>query len=218
MEMENSLITEIKDNVQITAPIVLTKYLRLQQISSGIAGDINGVQHNLVDPSHNPRIATVLDILGDEITGKTIIVCRFKLSIENLENVLTSNGYKCAIMRGGMGAELEEEKRKFTHGDADILIAQIQVLNFGHTLCGPDDNPCTDMIFYENDFSLINRSQCESRPEKMNRKMPISYYDMYASKMDKAIIRALVRKEDSAMALMGYAREHGIFAKKDYLG
>jgi hypothetical protein len=116
-------------------------------------------------------------------------------------------------MQGGMGDELNTQKEMFTSSDEyNILLAQIQVLNFGHTLCGPDDNPCTDMIFFENDFSLINRSQCESRPEKMDREKPISYWDFYASEMDKVIIQALVRKEDAAVALMGYSRSRGVLS------
>ena len=214
-QMENELVLEIKNGTtQITAPIILTKYLRLQQISSGIAGDIDGVQHNIVDPASNPRIRVVKEILENEVSGKCIIVCRFKLSIKNLEQELTKAGYKCLTMVGGMGAQLDENKRMFNDEDYDILLAQIQVLNYGHTLCGPDTNPCSDVIFYENDFSLINRAQCEARPEKFERDVPISYYDMYASKMDRYIITSLVKKEDASMALMNYSREFGIFGAK----
>ena len=208
--MEDELLVELDNNVKITAPIVLVKYLRLQQISSGVAGDEDGAQHNIVDPFKNPKIKEVLDVLENEVDGKTIIVCRFKLSIDNLEKVLTKKGYKCAKMIGGMGSKIEVEKSKFNSGECTILLAQIQVLQFGHTLCGPDDMPCSDMIFYENDFSLINRAQAESRPEKYERKNSISYFDMYASDMDKYILKALIKKEDASMSIMGYARKYGI--------
>mgnify|MGYP003392972661 CR=1 FL=1 len=209
-DMEDSLLLELSNDVKITAPIALVKYLRLQQISSGVAGDIDGLQHNIVDPFDNPRIKNVLAILENEITNKVIIVCRFNLSIRNLFDVLTERGYICAVMQGGMDDELTVQKKRFTDGEAQILIAQEQVLSFGHTLCGPDIDPCTDMIFYENSFSLINRSQCESRPEKLERDQPISYWDMFASKMDKYIITSLIRKEDASMALMGYSRKYGV--------
>jgi len=215
-EMETALLFELSEGLEITAPIALTKYLRLQQISSGIAGDPDGVQHNLIEPARNPKIKAVLGILEDEISNKCIIVCRFKRSIDNLLEVLTDNGYKCAIMRGGMGKELEEEKKRFTDGDCNILIAQEQVLNFGHTLHGPDDNPCDSMIFYENSFSLINRAQCESRPEKYQREMPISYYDLYSSKMDRYILEALIKKEDASLALMNYQRSSGILNNTNF--
>lgn len=208
-KMENELLLELSDGTEITAPIALVKYLRLQQISSGVVGDTDGNQHNTIDPFHNPRIRIVRDIIDNEIDGKVIIPCRFRLSVENLKRVLEADGHKCSILVGGMGRDIEEEKRKFNEGDNDVLLAQLQVLSFGHTLPGPDDRPCTDMIYFENDFSLINRMQSESRPEKLERDLPISYWDMYASKMDRYILESLRKKEDASMALMGYSRNHG---------
>lgn len=213
--MEKELLVEISGDLKMTAPIILVKYLRLQQISSGIGSakndELNEVGHfNLIPPENNPRIKAVKEILDCETGKKTIIVCRFKLSMQNLKQELEKDGHKVAIMQGGMGAKLDEQKRLFHEGDHDILLAQIQVLNFGHTLCGPDDSSCEDMIFYENNFSLIDRAQCESRPEKLGRQRPISYWDFYASQMDRMMVQTLVRKEDASMALMGYARERGI--------
>ena len=209
-EMENELITELQDGTEITAPIILVKYLRLQQISSGVAGDPNGVQHNTITPDRNPRIKVVREILDNEVDHKVIIPCRFRLSIDNLYNTLTKDGYKVARLVGGMGEEIENEKQRFNSGEATVLLAQLQVLSYGHTLCGPDDNPCDSIIYYENDFSLLNRMQSESRPEKYLREIPISIYDLYASKMDKYIIQALVKKEDASMALMNYSRSYGM--------
>lgn len=212
--MEKELYFEILEK-KMTAPIVLVKYLRLQQISSGIGSakgqEDNEVEHfNLIPPDKNPRIKAVREILDSETGKKTIIVCRFKLSIKNLKQELEKDGHKVAVMHGGMGAELDVQKKLFTEGDHDILIAQLQVLNFGHTLCGPDDRPCEDMIFYENNFSLVDRAQCESRPEKLGRSRPISYWDFYASQMDRMMIKTLIKKEDASQALMGYARDKGI--------
>lgn len=210
-KMQDELIFNATDDVNITAPIMLTKYLRLQQIGSGIAGDPDGEQHNLVEPHFNPRISVVKEILSNEITNKVIIVCRFKLSILNLYNELTRDGYKCGVLAGGMKSEhIEKAKKDFNDGDHDILIAQTQVLSFGHTLCGNDAKPCDSIIFYENDFSLINRTQCESRPEKMGRDIAISYYDLYASKMDRYILDKLIAKEEASLALMNYARTNGM--------
>src|SRR5687767_674806 len=173
-QMEKELIAQLTDDVKMTAPIMLVKYLRLQQISSGIGSakndELNEVGHfNLVDPKDNPRIKAVKEILDSEAGKKVIIVCRFKLSIQNLKEELEKDGHKVAIMVGGMGAELDRQKKLFHEGDHNILIAQMQVLNFGHTLCGPDDAPCEDVIHYELNWSLIDRAQCESRPEKMGR-------------------------------------------------
>lgn len=210
-KMEDELIFELTSDTKISAPIALTKYLRLQQISSGVAGDIDGNQHNLIEPALNPRIRVVREILDNEIDHKVIIPCRFRLSIANLERILSNDNHKITKLVGNMSQQdIELNKKKFNEGDSNVMLAQLQVLSFGHTLPGPDDNPCDSMIYYENDFSLLNRMQSESRPEKFGRDVPISYYDMYASKMDRYLISALIKKEDASMALMGYSREHGL--------
>lgn len=210
-QMEDELVLALSEDTSITAPIALVKYLRLQQISSGVAGDPDGVQHNLIDPFINPRINVVRDLLDNEIDGKCIIACRFRLSIDNLARVLEADGHKVVVLKGNMSsAEIEEVKAKFNGVGADVLIGQLSVLSYGHTLPGPDHFPCKDMIFYENDFSLLNRMQCESRPEKYERGATISYWDMYCSKMDKYILNSLRKKEEGSLALMGYARETGL--------
>jgi hypothetical protein len=210
-KMQDDLLFALNDDVDISAPIVLVQYLRLQQISSGIVGDDDSVQHNIIEPWENPKIQDVLEILDTEVANKCIIVCRFRLSIENLYQEITKAGYSCAKFVGGMSqAEITQTKLDFNEGNTGILIAQSQVLSFGHMLAGPDDIPCDTMIFYENTFSLLDRIQCESRPEKYERKKPISYYDFACSKMDRYILDSLLKKEDASLALMNYSRSMGI--------
>lgn len=209
-KMQDDLFTMLGDT-EISAPIALVKYLRLQQISSGIAGDSNGVQHNLLHPLDNPRINEVVELLESECTNKTIIVCRFKLSIKNLYDTLKGMKYNVSVLIGGMTMEqIESNKRDFNEGDNAVLIGQTSVLAYGHTLTGSDVSPCDSVIFYENTFSLLDRAQCESRPEKYMSEVPISYYDLYTSKMDKYIIETLIRKEDASLALMNYSKEYGM--------
>lgn len=215
LNMYHGFLTEIEGNVEISAPIALTKYLRLQQISSGVAGDAEGKQHNLIEPKYNTRIKAVKDILDNEVTGKTIIACRFKLSIDNLCGELQKEGYKVLKVIGGMEKELNEIKRKFNEGDYDVLVGQCNVLAYGHTLTGPDANPCTSMVHYERNFSLLDQAQIECRPEKFGRDVTVSHYDFFASDMDKHILKALIRKEDAATSLMGYARDQGILSSTE---
>jgi len=214
-QMEDDLLFSIGEGVDITAPIALTRYLRLQQVGSGIAGLESGEQVNLVEPDRNPRIQAVVELLENECTNKTLIICRFTKSVDNLREVLAMKGYRVSVIDGRTPAgHIEEFKRNFNTGDLDVIIGQVQTLSYGHTLTGSDLRPCDSVIFYENDFSLINRAQVEARPEKMGRDVTISYYDFYSSKMDKYLLSTLIRKEDTSLALMGYAREHGMRTKE----
>jgi len=208
--MEDDLLITISEGVTSTAPIALSKFLRLSQVSSGIAGTEDGEQLNLVEPDRNPRIAALVDLLETECEGKTIIVCRFVLSMKNIQQVLESKGYKVSVLRGGMDARaIEENKRNFCEGDTTILIGQSSVLSYGHNLAASDDSPTINTVFFETTWSLLERAQCEARGEKLGRDVTISYYDFYSSKIDKYMLSTLIRKEDASIALMGYGREFG---------
>jgi len=208
--MEDDLLVSLSEGVNITGPLAITKYLRLAQLGSGIGGLEDGKQINLIDPHKNPRIHAVMDLLESECTNKTIIVCRFLLSITNLFQVLSDKGYKVVVIVGGEKPEvIEANKKEFNDGDADVLIGQIQTLSYGHTLPGNSNRPADSVIFFENSYSLIDRAQVEARPEKLGSDIPVSYYDFYSTKLDKHVLSSLIRKDDASLALLGYAREFG---------
>ena len=208
-QMEKDFFIELEGG-GISAQIALTKYLRLAQIASGFATDDNGNVVELVKPNSNPRLQEAYRIVRDEVDNKVIIFYRFKQSFARLLGVMAE--FNPAYIVGGMdGAELEEHKARFDNDpECKVLLAQIEVAKMGHTLPGLDTMPCDTIIFYENSYSLITRSECEARPEKMGRKVPIEVIDFAASGEDRKIIKALQQKEDVANALMGYNREFGV--------
>lgn len=208
-EMEKDFYTTIED-VDCTASIALVKYLRLRQLTSGIfTGD--GPPTNIMPHNKNPRIQATLEILAGS-PNKTLIVANFINSLDNLYQACKEAGLYPALITGGMKPQdLEDEKKAFnTQPACRVIIGQEAIMQFGHMLSGPDNDPCDTIIFYENDFSLINRAQSEARPEVLGRPTPIAVYDFYSSEMDRRIITALRNKENAAIALMGYARQQGV--------
>lgn len=210
-EMQKDFFIAINEE-RVTAPIVLTQHLRLQQITSGFATAEDGSTVQLVPIHKNPRLNEVYNLIKEECENKVIVAARFKTSIEWLQSRLKE--FDPIVIKGNMKpAEIEEAKRRFnTDNNTRVCIGQIDVIKMGHLLSGPDSCPCDTVIFYENDFSLITRSECEARADVMNRKVPIEIVDLYSSPMDQAALQALRRKEDAALALMGYARQYGVLA------
>jgi hypothetical protein len=208
-QMEKDFLIAM-DSGDITAAIALTKYLRLQQISSGFATSETGMETVIVEPHFNPRLKEVYNIIKEEVENKVIVFYKFQQSYDWLEDTLAE--FNPATIKGGMrGEAVEAQKRLFnTDPNCKVLIAQIEVAKMGHTLPGTDEMPCDTIIFYENNYSLITRSECEARPEKMGRKIPIEVIDLVSSAMDKEMVKALQKKENAAMALMGYSRKHGV--------
>lgn len=208
-EMEKDFFTTIGEE-DCSASIALVKYLRLRQLASGIY-TADGLPTNMMPWNKNPRIAATMEIVRNS-PNKILIVANFINSLDNLKMACEAEGLHPAMLTGGMlPKDIEEEKVAFNNEPAcRVMIGQEAVMQFGHMLSGPSGDPCDTIIFYENDFSLINRAQSEARPEVLGRPTPIAIYDLVSSDMDRDIISALRRKENAAIALMGYARGQGV--------
>lgn len=217
-QMEAEFLAELADGTTCEAQIALTKYLRLRQASSGFMVDGLSNTVKLVEDKKNPRASALIEMLNLNLQNNAIVVCTFIPSINLLyERIQKETKFRVAKFAGGMKREeIASIKRSFNTGELDIIVAQESVLNFGHTLPGAAHKPCDIMAFYESSFSLINRAQCECRPEDLDRKTNLAVYDFFTSKMDKYMLSRLREKEDGASALMGYSRSLGIFGEVQY--
>lgn len=188
----------IVDDEDITADMVVTQLLKLQQVSSGFflnAGKVIPV----VRPEDNSKLRAVLDIAGNEY-GKTIVVYHYKESGRMLREAFPGSAY----IQGGMtGAEVTEQKAKFNDDpECRVLVAQERAAALGHTLLGqPGKDRCTRMAFYENSYSLYYRLQIEDRIHRGEQDLPCSYYDVVCSPVEEATIQILTGKRDMAQSM-----------------
>jgi hypothetical protein len=70
-------------------------------------------------------------------------------------------------------------------------------------LMGNVTNPCLHTVFYENTYSLDDRSQCEERNRGVNQVGQTTVIDLVSNDRDYAIARALERKESIFAAVKG---------------
>lgn len=211
-QMERQFLTEIieadKDRQKITVDMVLTRDIKLRQIMSGwIYDDENNVKE-LMDFEDNHRFKMLDEILTEQIVGKAVIVAWYRPTIERLKRSFTKMGYEPQVIRGGMTTqEIDDQKAAFNTSDSTrVMIVQQVSAKYGHTLLGTEKQPCSSMLFFEQSYSLDDRSQIEDRIHRYGQIWPCSYFDFVAGKLDRAVIRALQRKESVAAAILGYAK------------
>lgn len=196
-QMEQEFLLEIEDGT-ITVDVAIAKYEKLAQIMCGFIYDDDAVTHELVDPSDNPRIGLMKQILEEEVSGKTVIVYRHRAMLPVLIKALVD--YDPAWIKGGMKPdEVEEQKGRFNNEPScRILLAQAEASKYGHTLClQPDDDKCRTMIFFENSYSADTRDQIEDRIHRRGQTGEyVLYIDLSGSDLDRRIVRALQRKEE----------------------
>jgi SNF2 family DNA or RNA helicase len=199
--MMEDFILFVNDEQAVTVDAAITKYLKLAQIQAGFILDEEGGVHELVSNSSNPRLNLLLDILEDEVSGKVIIPYHHKHVFNILYGALQAKGYNPAFIKGGMTPEgVSEQKVRFNEDpNCRVILLQTRASKYGHTLLGGPEpqNRCSTMVFYENTYSLDDRSQIEDRNHRHGQVADnCLYIDLAGTVIDKNMTEALQKKED----------------------
>jgi len=196
-QMEEEFVIWLGDGEHVAVDQAITKYIKLAQIQAGFIIDGEGNTRILVDPAKNPRLNVLEDIIRDEIVGKVSVVYNHKVVRPMLYERFAK--YNPTHISGGMTPqEIEDNKRKFNNDPTCRIIFLTKAAKYGHTLLGGPEpqNHCSTQIFYENTYSLDDRSQIEDRSHRYGQLgESMSYYDIVGTPLDKAATKALQRKE-----------------------
>ncbi len=209
--MDEEFLTELASGDVVSADQVVTKLMKLQQIASGFIIDEEGVARELVALEDNPKILAVLNLLDNELTSKLIVFYHFRHSGAALR--LALNRFNTAWI-GSAELDVIGEKEKFTNDSTcRVMLAQIKAAKYGHNLMANETDPCFTSVFYENTYSLDDRSQAEERNQGAGQQCPVTVIDFIAAKRDEMVIESLRRKEDVAASVLRYARETGVLPR-----
>lgn len=216
-EMEEDFITFLDDGSEIAVDMAMAKHMKLQQISSGFVIDEYGEAHEIVPFDKTSKFVDLRSKLYDQITGKTIVVAYYGETIKRLKENLKS--LNPAVIAGKprmkeWGLSVDEEKAKFNNDPScRVIIGQVRSLKYGHTLMGNNSDPCLDLYFFENTYSLDDRSQVEERPQGEGQLDAIHIADYFSSPIEKKIVTALQDKEAVSSIVLDYYRQrklHGV--------
>lgn len=187
--MKDDLVLELSTGEELTAPLVLTKILRLQQILSG----------GFLPKEKNEKLK-ILEEVSDEILscGHSVVIwTRFVSSYTLLSAIFRDKGHSISLISGDTkdrGAEIE----KFQSGENKIMICQVDAGGFGITL-----TRAHHAIYWENVFSLEKRRQSEDRIHRIGQKETCHYIDLvYRGSIDEKVLAAIQKKQDIALSLI----------------
>ena len=213
--MEQDFLVWLGEGTEaITADQIVSKLLKLQQISSGFIIDEYGKPHDITPVTSNPKVQDLKSFLSEEVTGKLFVVVHYSHSLNLLEEALKE--FNPAAIRGAAWhskneRSVQDEKLKFNSDPScRVLLGQELACKYGHSIIGAPDDPCLNMAYYENSFSLDDRAQTEERPQGAAQQGLLTIWDYVCSPFEKMPILALQRKEDVSAAVLGYARETGL--------
>lgn len=211
-EIDKEFITMLEDGTEITVDQVVSKILKMQQISSGFVYDEKGNAIEIEPPLKTPKMERLLELMEDEISSKVIIPFHYQKTGDALFEALEK--YNPAVIRSKLWmkereVDVESEKKKFNNDPScRVILAQISASKYGHDLSGIDGDRCTTMIFYENTYSLDDRIQIEMRNTTAFQNWSNVYLDFVSSQVEANAIEALEKKENVVTAVLGAYNEH----------
>jgi SNF2 family DNA or RNA helicase len=209
--MEREFVLWMNDDEFVTVDAAISKYEKLAQIQCGFIIDTDNESkvHVICPPERNPRVRLLLDVLESEVAGKAIVVYTHRYTFGILKEALRE--YNPAWITGGMTPEgVDEQKIRFNHDpNCRVILVQERAGKYGHTLLGESGpNRCSTTIFFENSYSLDDRSQVEDRNHRRGQDAnSVNYIDFCGTSMDRNVIRALQRKESIFKAIFAHIRK-----------
>lgn len=198
-ELKREFMVWLQDGDMITAPLVITQLLRLQEITSGYCPTDGGDM--LIDPD-NARVDVLREVVED-CPHEMIIWAKFKHDFKLIGDMLTHIGVDYVEYRGDTSADDRETARdRFQDGDVKVFLASAQCAGEGLTL-----TRAQTVVYYNTTFRLMDRLQSEDRAHRSGQEHPVQYIDIVAEgTVDERIIDSLRTKKDLADQIMGDPR------------
>jgi SNF2 family DNA or RNA helicase len=183
-QLEEALLLELNDGTLVDATMVLTRFIRLQQVLSGHLG-------NEDIPSNR---ASYVAELVESASGKSIIFCRFVRDVFLAGVALDKLDIHSVSITGETNNRLDEINRWRVDPNCRALIITTQTGGTGLTL-----NEANNTIFYSNSWSATDRLQAEDRNHRIGQSNKVTYHDITVRKrIDDLILKALKNKSNLA--------------------
>ena len=184
-------------NSEITVTNVLTKILRLSQLTGGFLGDDEGKKVHQISKA---KLNSLEDII-DDITSsgkKLVVMARFIPEIDAIKKLLVKKNLSFSIITGEI-KNRADEIAKFQN-DVDVLafVGQIATAGLGITLTAS-----STMVFYSLDYSMSNFEQAKARIHRTGQKENCTYIYLIAKNtVDEKVLKALKNKVNLAKSLI----------------
>ena len=194
-ELERDSYTELGSG-EVSAVNVLTKLLRLSQLTGGHLTDDEG-DSNVVSTAKLSALEDIVDTAVSE-DKKIVVMARFVPELNDIQEMLDKKDIGYACVRGGVKDRAEEIRRFQEDPDCKVFIGQIAAAGLGITLTA-----ASIMVFFSLDYSMSNFEQAKARIHRVSQKSDCLYiYLVGKGTVDRKVLKALRSKVDLARMLV----------------
>lgn len=194
-ELEKESYTELSSS-EVSAVNVLTKLLRLCQVTGGHLTDDDG-DSNLVSTAKLNALTDIVEASVED-NKKIVVMARFIPELNDIQQMLDKKGIGYAVIRGGTKDREAQIRRFQEEPDCMVFVGQIAAAGLGLTLTA-----ASTMCFYSLDYSMSNFEQAKARIHRISQKENCHYIYLVAKNtVDVKVLRALRNKVNLAKSLV----------------
>lgn len=182
---------------EVTVTNVLTRLLRLSQLTGGFLGDDAGSAPQRISTA---KQAALEDIVEDVLQEgkKLVIMARFIPEINAICRMLEKKEIRYSLIMGGVKDRDVQVSAFQRDPQVQVFVGQIATAGLGVTLTA-----ASTMVFYSLDYSMSNFEQAKARIHRVGQKENCTYIYLTAQgTVDVRVIRALRDKADLARMLV----------------
>ena len=188
-----SEIETMKGTVNLQINNILTKLLRLQQVTSGFIKNESGVEVML---THTPKLDALIEEVESIVDSDESVVvwCRFLFSIKMIANKLKEKKIKSITMQGSDKDKYAKWKGFQKSRDIDVFIGQVSAGSVGIELFKLEEENAEfqHMIFYEYTWTLDDIEQAKGRIDRIGQKSKCRYLTLYVEKtIDETMLEVI---------------------------
>lgn len=182
---------------EVTATNILTRLLRLSQLTGGFLGNDETAAVEQVSAAKLSALEDILD--GAMAEGKKlVIIARFIPEIKAICKLLEKRGLGYSCITGEVKNRDEQVARFQNEPEVMAFVGQIATAGLGITLTA-----ASTMVFYSLDYSMSNFEQTKARIHRVGQRMPCTYLYLVArGTVDEKVLAALENKADLARTLV----------------
>lgn len=181
---------------EVTTANILTRLLRLSQITGGHITDDDGVTRTI----SKAKLDALSDIIDSVISEdkKLVIMARFVPELDDIQELLEKKKIGYAVVRGGV-KNRDDEIHRFQYDDkCRVFIGQISAAGLGITLTS-----ASTMVFYSLDYSMSNFEQAKARIHRAGQKEKCHYiYLTCKGTVDRKVLNSLRQKKNLAKMMV----------------
>lgn len=183
---------------EVTATNILTRLLRLQQITGGfIRADDESDRYEQVSKAKLEALEDIIDT-AIESGEKLVVMARFIPEIKEICRLLEKKKIKHALIFGEVKDRAEQIKLFQEDKDCKVFVGQIQTTSMGITLTA-----ASTCVFYSLSYNYADYIQAKARIHRIGQNKKCVYIHLVAKgTVDETVMEALGRKEDIAHAIV----------------